>query len=61
MTIQYASDLHLEFNDNEYFIRNQPLKPGADILLLAGDIGLLKELPRYHWFFDYLSANFGTT
>jgi predicted phosphohydrolase len=61
MTIQYASDLHLEFPENEFHIKNNPLKPGADILLLAGDIGLLKELPRYDWFFDYVSENFGTT
>jgi len=61
MTIQYASDLHLEFVDNDYFLHNQPLKPGADILLLARDICLLRELGRYNWFFDYVSANFGTT
>ncbi|TSJ39708.1 metallophosphoesterase [Mucilaginibacter corticis] len=61
MTIQYASDLHLEFLENEYFIRNNPLKTGADILVLAGDIALFKELPKYDWFFDYVSENFGIT
>lgn len=61
MTIQYASDLHLEFTENEYFMRNHPLVTGADVLLLAGDIGLLSKLPVYDWFFDYVSENFGTT
>lgn len=61
MIIQYASDLHLEFPENEFFIKNNPLKPGAAILLLGGDIGLFKDMPRYDWFFDYCSQNFGTT
>jgi len=61
MTIQYASDLHLEFPENEFYVKNNPLKPGADILVLGGDIGLFKELPRYNWFFDYVSDNFGAT
>ncbi len=37
MTIRYASNLHLEFPENEFYIKNDPLKPGADILLLGGD------------------------
>jgi predicted phosphohydrolase len=60
MTIQYASDLHLEFRENEFYIKNQPLLPGADILLLGGDIVMFTEMPRYNWFFDYVSENFGT-
>ena len=38
MKIQYASDLHLKLSDNKNFIRDNPLKPVGDILILAGDI-----------------------
>jgi predicted phosphohydrolase len=61
MTIRYASDLHLEFLENEFFIKNNPLTPGADILLLGGDILQFKTMKQHDWFFDYVSENFGTT
>jgi len=35
MKIQYASDLHLEFRDNAHYLRNNPITPIGDILLLA--------------------------
>ena len=31
MTIQYASDLHLEFQLNREFIKANPLKPEGDL------------------------------
>jgi predicted phosphodiesterase len=59
MKIQYASDLHLEFSDNSRYLRNNPLKPVGDILILAGDIGYLND-DNYskHPFWDYVSDNF---
>lgn len=59
MKIQYASDLHLEFRDNSSFLKQNPLKPVGDILVLVGDIGYLND-DNYskHPFWDYVSDNF---
>lgn len=57
MTIQYASDLHLEFSENREFIKANPLKPIAEILVLAGDIIPYRQEARVREFFDYLSEN----
>ena len=59
MKIQYASDLHLEFEDNtQYFISN-PLKVTGDILILAGDIHVFGE-PNFmnNPFWDWASKNY---
>lgn len=61
MHLQYASDLHLEMNDNENFLRQNPLIPSADVLVLAGDIVPFKHVAEYAWFFDWVSANFEQT
>jgi predicted phosphohydrolase len=61
MTIQYASDLHLEMTDNKYFLQDEPLQPVGDLLLLAGDIAPFRFIKEYDWFFDYISNNFKTT
>ncbi len=62
MKIQYASDLHLEFRDNSRYIKENPLIPVGDILILAGDIGYLND-DNYskHPFWDWVSDNFQQT
>jgi len=62
MKIQYASDLHLEFRDNARYLRDNPMIPVGDILLLAGDIGYLDD-DNYsvHPFWDWASDNFHQT
>jgi len=62
MTIQYASDLHLEFRDNARYLRENPIIPIGDILLLAGDIGYLNDDNyKTHPFWDWASDNFHQT
>jgi Icc-related predicted phosphoesterase len=57
MKIQYASDLHLEFEINSYFLKQNPLLPVGDILILAGDISYLRPDFYDNPFFDYVSQN----
>ncbi|MES2063421.1 MAG: metallophosphoesterase [Bacteroidota bacterium] len=61
MKIQYASDLHLEFPENEVLLWNNSLKPAGEILLLAGDVVPFSKVTQQDGFFDYISANFKTT
>ena len=62
MKIQFASDLHLEFKDNSRWLRDNPLIPVGDILLLAGDIGYLgDENYRKHPFWNWCTENFKET
>lgn len=59
MRIQYASDLHLEFGENSKWLKDNPLLPSADILVLAGDIGYLGDANyRTHPFWDWASENY---
>jgi predicted phosphohydrolase len=62
MIIQYASDLHLEFQSNSEYLAQHPLQPVGDILVLAGDIILLDEKKlEQHPFFQWCSDNFKET
>ena len=61
MKIQYCSDLHLEFPKNKLFLKHNPLKVEGDILILAGDILLFKDINEYKYFFDFLSESFKYT
>lgn len=61
LTIQYCSDLHLEFPENKQYITRHYLEPGADILVLAGDILLLSMMGEFNDFFDHISATYPYT
>lgn len=59
MIIQYASDLHIEFQANRVWLFEHGLTPSADILVLAGDIAYLGDRQLMHnEYFDWLSANY---
>lgn len=61
MKIQYASDLHLEFEQNSRYLKKYPMIPVGDILLLAGDIGNLGEDYKKHSFWDWAADHFRQT
>ncbi|MEI6767284.1 MAG: metallophosphoesterase [Bacteroidota bacterium] len=58
LSIQYCSDLHLEFKENEKFIRQKPIEKAGNILILAGDILLFQESFEKHWFWDFASDTY---
>jgi predicted phosphohydrolase len=61
MKIQYCSDLHLEFPANKRHLKENPIKPAGEILLLAGDITLFSETEKEKEFFEFVSDNFEHT
>lgn len=59
MKIQYASDLHLEFDENSRFLQKHPLIVTGDILILAGDIGYLGDkYSERHPFWDWAADHY---
>ena len=58
MTIQYCSDLHLEFPENNSYIKKRPLEVTGDILIMAGDIAPLRWIENYNWFWDWISDHY---
>ena len=59
MKIQYASDLHLEFEENTDFLISNPLKVTGEILILAGDIHVIDSRNfMKNPFWDWASKNY---
>ena len=62
MTIQFCSDLHLEFEENRRFLQDNPIIPSGDLLVIAGDAIYLgsQEMAAFP-FFDWCSDHFAET
>jgi predicted phosphodiesterase len=57
MKIQYASDLHLQIQSNREYLRQNPIEPVGDVLVLAGDITKMHKSYYSDEIFDYFSKN----
>ena len=62
MKIQYASDLHLEFEQNKRYIEQGGIKPVGDVLVLAGDVSYLGDRKmRKRPFWDWCAEHYRET
>lgn len=61
MKIQYCSDLHLEFPINRFYLKENPIVPSGEILLLAGDIVPFAGMENVQEFFDFVANSFEQT
>ena len=62
MTLQFCSDLHLEFEENRNFLDAHPILPTGDVLIIAGDAIYLgnQQMMRFP-FFDWCADHFAET
>ena len=58
LTLQIASDLHIEYKNNEVPDPLNYITPSADILILAGDIGSLYKFNQLKTFLEKLCPHF---
>ena len=58
ITLQYCSDLHLEFPENKKFVEENPIQKHGDILILGGDIVPFSQMDGHKDFFDRIGDQF---
>lgn len=59
MKIQYMSDLHMEFQENSRYLKNNELPVTGDVLVLAGDIFyLMDKVAPLTKFWKWASENY---
>lgn len=58
MHIQIVSDLHLEFQENRQWLKENPLIPVGEVMLIAGDIVTDKDSYLADDFYAYFSKKF---
>ena len=64
LRIQFVSDIHLEFAENQKYLTKHPLKVTGDVLLIAGDTAYLdlpdsgKDTYSQYGFWDWASEHY---